>query len=97
VRVYSQCDSMLIGENAEATTYPNIDVATNDAQIEHEATTSRISEEQLLFLERRGISREAAVHLVVSGYCREVFQKLPFEFAAEVEGLLSMTLEGTVG
>lgn len=97
VRVYSQCDSMLIGESAEATTYPNIDVATNDAQIEHEATTSRISEEQLVFLERRGISREAAVHLVVSGYCREVFQKLPFEFAAEVEGLLSMTLEGTVG
>lgn len=96
-RNYSQCDSLLIGENSEASTFPHIEVAGVGSQVEHEASTSRVSEEQLLYLTSRGLSPEQAVSLVIGGFCRDVFEQLPFEFAVEAQKLLSLKLEGTVG
>jgi Fe-S cluster assembly protein SufB len=96
-RNFSQCDSLLIGDKCGAHTFPYIDIKNNTAQVEHEATTSKIGEEQLFYCKQRGIGQEEAIALIVNGYCREVLQKLPMEFAVEAQKLLSLTLEGSVG
>jgi Fe-S cluster assembly protein SufB len=96
-RNYSQCDSMLIGDNAEANTFPYIQVNNNTAKLEHEASTAKIGEEQLFYFAQRGISEEDAVSMLVSGFCKDVLNELPMEFAAEADKLLSLKLEGTVG
>ena len=96
-RNYSQCDSMLIGDNAEANTFPYIQVDNNTAKVEHEASTAKIGEEQLFYFAQRGISEEDAVTMLVSGFCKDVLNELPMEFAAEADKLLSLKLEGTVG
>jgi FeS assembly protein SufB len=96
-RNYSQCDSMLIGTTAQANTYPYIEVRQDQAQVEHEASTSRISEEQLFYMQQRGIAPESAVGVIVSGFCSEVFNELPLEFAQEVNQLMNLKLEGSVG
>ncbi len=96
-RNYSSCDSLLLSSTSGAHTFPYIDVHNDNAVIEHEATTSKISEEQLFYCNQRGIPTEAAVDLIVNGYAREVINKLPMEFAVEAQKLLSVSLEGTVG
>ncbi|MGB3237091.1 MAG: Fe-S cluster assembly protein SufB [Geitlerinemataceae cyanobacterium] len=96
-RNYSQCDSMLIGDNAEANTFPYIEVQNNLAKVEHEASTSKIGEDQLFYFTQRGISEEDAVSMIISGFCKDVFNELPMEFAAEADKLLSLKLEGAVG
>lgn len=94
---YSQCDSLLIGKTCSANTFPYIEAQNSYTQIEHEASTSRIAEEQLFYLLQRGIEPEEAVSLMVNGFCKEVFNELPFEFASEADRLLSLKLEGCVG
>jgi Fe-S cluster assembly protein SufB len=96
-RNYTQCDSMLIGGKCEANTFPYIEVMNNTARVEHEATTSKISEEQLFYLQQRGISQEDAVSLIINGFCKEVFRELPMEYAVEAQKLLGLKLEGSVG
>lgn len=96
-RNFTQCDSLLLGPNAKAHTFPYIDVRNPSATVEHEATTSKISDEQLFYAMQRGLSEEAAVSMIVNGFCKEVLSKLPMEFAVEARELLSMTLEGSVG
>ncbi len=96
-RNYSQCDSMLIGDTAEANTFPYIQVQNNTAKVEHEASTSKIGEDQLFYFAQRGISEEDAISMMVSGFCKDVFNNLPMEFAAEADKLLSLKLEGSVG
>ncbi len=96
-RNYSSCDSLLLGSNCGAHTFPYIDAQNPTAIFEHEATTSKISEEQLFYCQQRGIPTEQAVGLIVNGYAKEVLQKLPMEFAVEAQKLLSVSLEGTVG
>ena len=96
-RNFSQCDSLLIGNKGEASTFPYIEAADGNNQVEHEATTSRVSEEQLLYLTSRGLAPEEAVSLVINGFCQDVFDQLPMEFASEAQKLLSLKLEGTVG
>jgi Fe-S cluster assembly protein SufB len=96
-RNHTQCDSLLIGERCGAHTIPYIESKNRSAQIEHEATTSKISEDQLFYCRQRGISEEDAVALVVNGFCREVLQKLPMEFAVEAQKLIGISLEGSVG
>ena len=96
-RNYSSCDSLLLGSHCGAHTFPYIDVANDNATVEHEATTSKISEDQLLYCNQRGIPTEDAVGLIVGGYAREVINKLPMEFAVEAQKLLSVSLEGSVG
>ena len=96
-RNYSQCDSMLIGDKASANTYPYIRSQQPLSNIEHEASTCRISEDQLFYLQSRGIGFEEAVSMMVSGFCRDVFTQLPMEFAAEADKLLALKLEGSVG
>ena len=96
-RNYTQCDSMLIGSNCSANTFPYIEVMNKTSQVEHEASTSRISEEQLFYLMQRGISQEDAVSLIINGFCKDVFLQLPMEFAVEAQRLLGMKLEGSVG
>jgi Fe-S cluster assembly protein SufB len=96
-RNYSQCDSMLIGDNAAANTFPYIQVDNNTAKVEHEASTSKIGDDQLFYFAQRGISEENAVSMLVSGFCKDVLSELPLEFAAEADKLLSLKLEGTVG
>ena len=96
-RNYSQCDSLLIGDRCGAHTFPYMDVQNPTAVVEHEATTSKISEEQLFYCNQRGISTEDAVGLIVNGYAKEVLSKLPMEFAVEAQKLLSVSLEGSVG
>lgn len=96
-RNFTQCDSMLIGDESSAHTFPYIEVSNPQAQTEHEATTSRISEDQLFYFESRGVSREDAVSAVVGGFCKDVFKELPGEFAAEAGQLLALKLEHTVG
>jgi Fe-S cluster assembly protein SufB len=96
-RNYTQCDSMLIGSNAGANTFPYIEVMNDSSQVEHEASTSRISEEQLFYLMQRGISQEDAVSLIINGFCKDVFLQLPMEFAVEATRLLGLKLEGAVG
>ena len=96
-RNYTQCDSLLIGESCGAHTVPYIESKNRSAQVEHEATTSRISEDQLFYCRQRGIPEEDAVALVVNGFCREVLQQLPMEFAVEAQKLVGISLEGSVG
>ena len=96
-RNYSSCDSLLLGSQCGAHTFPYMDIQNPTAIVEHEATTSKISEEQLFYCQQRGIPQEQAVSLIVGGYAREVLQKLPMEFAVEAQKLLSVSLEGTVG
>eukprot|EP00927_Polykrikos_kofoidii_P079130 TRINITY_DN75923_c0_g1_i1.p1 TRINITY_DN75923_c0_g1~~TRINITY_DN75923_c0_g1_i1.p1 ORF type:complete len:608 (-),score=108.74 TRINITY_DN75923_c0_g1_i1:72-1895(-) len=96
-RNFSQCDSLLIGDQSEASTFPYIEAVNGSNQVEHEATTSRVSAEQLVYLTSRGLSPEEAVSLVISGFCQDVFNQLPMEFATEATKLMSMKLEGTVG
>jgi Fe-S cluster assembly protein SufB len=96
-RNYSQCDSMLIGDNAEANTFPYIQVQNNRGKVEHEASTSKIGEDQLFYFAQRGISAEDAVSMMISGFCKDVFNQLPMEFAVEADRLLSLKLEGSVG
>jgi len=96
-RNYSQCDSLLIGNNSSANTFPYILVQNSTSQVEHEASTSKIGEEQIFYFLQRGIDIEQAISLIISGFCREVFTELPMEFALEADRLLNLKLEGTVG
>ena len=96
-RNYSQCDSMLIGDKCGAHTFPYIDVRNSTAIMEHEASTSKIGEDQMFYAQQRGITAEDAVSMIVNGFCREVFKELPMEFAVEAQKLLGITLEGSVG
>jgi Fe-S cluster assembly protein SufB len=96
-RNYSQCDSMLIGDNAQANTFPYIQVQNNTGKVEHEASTSKIGEDKLFFFAQRGISSEDAISMMISGFCKDVFNQLPMEFAVEADKLLSLKLEGSVG
>jgi len=96
-RNYSQCDSMLIGDNAQANTFPYIQVQNNSGKVEHEASTSKIGEDQLFFFAQRGIYAEDAISMMISGFCKDVFNQLPMEFAVEADKLLSLKLEGSVG
>ncbi|AUT01506.1 Fe-S cluster assembly protein SufB [Nostoc sp. CENA543] len=96
-RNYSQCDSMLIGDNAHANTFPYIQVLNNTGKVEHEASTSKIGEDQLFYFAQRGISAEDAISMMISGFCKDVFNQLPMEFAVEADKLLSLKLEGSVG
>jgi Fe-S cluster assembly protein SufB len=96
-RNYTQCDSLLIGDKCGAHTFPYIEVKNSSAQMEHEASTSKIGEDQLFYLKQRGLSAEDAVSMIVNGFCKKVISELPFEFAVEAERLLSISLEGSVG
>ena len=96
-RNYSSCDSLLLGSNCGAHTFPYLDIHNETAVVEHEATTSKISDDQLFYCNQRGIPMEQAVALIVNGYSKEVLNKLPMEFAVEAQKLLSVSLEGTVG
>jgi Fe-S cluster assembly protein SufB len=96
-RNYSQCDSLLIGDKCGAHTFPYIDVQNSSARMEHEATTSKIGEDQLFYFQSRGIGSEDAVNMIVNGFCKEVFKELPMEFAVEAQKLLGVSLEGSVG
>jgi Fe-S cluster assembly protein SufB len=96
-RNYSQCDSMLIGDRAEANTFPYIQVQNNSGKVEHEASTSKIGEDQLFYFQQRGISMEDAISMMISGFCKDVFSQLPMEFAVEADKLLALKLEGSVG
>jgi Fe-S cluster assembly protein SufB len=96
-RNYSQCDSMLLGDRCGAHTFPYIDVANPTATVEHEASTSKIGEDQIFYFQSRGLSKEDAVNMIVNGFCKEVFRELPMEFAVEAQKLLGVSLEGSVG
>ncbi|HWP56324.1 MAG TPA: Fe-S cluster assembly protein SufB [Candidatus Acidoferrales bacterium] len=96
-RNYSQCDSLLLGDKCGAHTFPYLEVMNSEAQVEHEASTSKIGEDQLFYCRQRGISAEDAVTMIVSGFCRQVFRELPMEFAVEAQKLLGVSLEGSVG
>lgn len=96
-RNYTQCDSLLLGDQCGAHTFPYIEVKHPSAQVEHEASTSKISEDQLFYCKQRGISAEDAVSMIVNGFCKEVFKELPMEFAVEAQNLLGVSLEGAVG
>jgi Fe-S cluster assembly protein SufB len=96
-RNYSQCDSLLLGDKCGAHTFPYLEVNNKSAKVEHEATTSKVGEDQIFYCNQRGISTEDAVNLIVNGYCKEVFNQLPMEFAVEAQKLLTISLEGSVG
>jgi Fe-S cluster assembly protein SufB len=96
-RNYSQCDSLLIGDKCGAHTFPYLEVKNSTAQVEHEATTSKIGEDQIFYCRQRGLSTEDAVSMIVNGFCKEVFHELPMEFAVEAQKLLGISLEGSVG
>lgn len=96
-RNFSQCDSLLFGDTSSAHTFPSIEAHNSKAHIEHEATTSKISDEQLFYLASRGITQEDAISMIVGGFCKEVFKKLPMEFAVEAQKLLNISLEGAIG
>jgi len=96
-RNFSQCDSMLIGQQCSANTFPYIEVMNKSAKVEHEATTSKIGEEQLFYFQQRGIPAEDAISMIINGFCKDVFRELPMEFAVEATKLLSLKLEGSVG
>jgi len=96
-RNYSQCDSLLLGDRCGAHTFPYIDVHNTSATVEHEASTSKIGEDQIFYCKQRGISAEDAVNMIVNGFCKEVFRELPMEFAVEAQKLLGVNLEGSVG
>lgn len=96
-RNYSQCDSLLLGDACAAYTFPYLEVHNNTARVEHEASVSRIGEDQIYYCRQRGLSREDAVFMIVNGFARQVLEKLPMEFAVEAQRLLSVSLEGSVG
>jgi Fe-S cluster assembly protein SufB len=96
-RNFTQCDSLLIGDECGAHTFPYIESKNNSATVEHEATTSKIGEDQIFYLNQRGINTEKAVALIVNGYAKEVLNQLPMEFAVEAQKLLAISLEGSVG
>ena len=96
-RNYSQCDSLLIGDQCGAHTFPYLEVRNTSAQVEHEASTSKVGEDQIFYCRQRGLSTEDAVNMIVNGFCKEVFRELPMEFAVEAQKLLGVTLEGSVG
>jgi Fe-S cluster assembly protein SufB len=96
-RNYSQCDSLLVGDQCGAHTFPYIEIKNTSAQMEHEASTSKIGEDQIFYCRQRGLSTEDAVNMIVSGFCKEVFRELPMEFAIEAQKLLAVSLEGSVG
>ena len=96
-RNFSQCDSLLMGDKCGAHTFPYMEAKNPSAQIEHEASTSKISDDQLFYCRSRGISTEDAVNMIVNGFCKDVFKELPMEFAVEAQRLLAVTLEGAVG
>jgi len=96
-RNFSQCDSLLIGDKCGAHTFPYIEVKNSSARVEHEASTSKIGEDQIFYCKQRGISAQDAVNMIVNGYCKEVFKQLPMEFAVEAQKLLAVSLEGSVG
>ncbi|MDH3445321.1 MAG: Fe-S cluster assembly protein SufB [Deltaproteobacteria bacterium] len=96
-RNYSQCDSLLLGDKCGAHTFPYLEVSNNTAQVEHEASTSKIGEDQLFYCRQRGLSTEDAVNMIVNGFCKQVFKELPMEFAVEAQKLLGVSLEGSVG
>jgi Fe-S cluster assembly protein SufB len=96
-RNYTQCDSLLIGDKCGAHTFPYIEVKNASARMEHEASTSKIGEDQIFYLQQRGISKEEAVSMIINGFCKAVFKELPMEFAVEAQKLLSISLEGSVG
>lgn len=94
---FSQCDSLLMGDRCGAHTFPYLEIENQTAKVEHEATTSKIGEDQLFYLQQRGLSEEDAINMIVNGYCKEVFSELPMEFASEAQKLLAISLEGSVG
>ena len=96
-RNYTVCDSLLLGDQCSANTFPYIEVKNQTSQVEHEASTTRISDDQLFYCKQRGISSEDAVSMIVNGFCKDVFNHLPMEFAVEASALLSLSLEGSVG
>jgi Fe-S cluster assembly protein SufB len=96
-RNHTQCDSLLIGDRCGAHTFPYIEVKNPTAKVEHEATTSKIGEDQLFYCRSRGLAEEDAVSLIVNGFCKEIFNELPMEFAVEAQKLLAISLEGAVG
>ena len=96
-RNHTQCDSLLLGSKSGAHTFPYVEVKTATAQVEHEASTSKIGEDQLFYCRQRGIPEEDAVSMIVNGFCREVFKELPMEFAVEAQKLLNVSLEGSIG
>ncbi len=96
-RNYSQCDSLLIGDKCGAHTFPYLEIRNTTSKVEHEASTSKIGEDQMFYCESRGISKEDAINMIVSGFCKEVFRELPMEFAVEAQKLLGVSLEGSVG
>ena len=96
-RNFTQCDSLLIGDRCGAHTVPYVECSNADAVLEHEATTSKLSEDQLFYATQRGLTEEEAVALLVNGFCREVLQELPMEFAVEAQKLVQVSLEGSVG
>ena len=96
-RNFTQCDSLLIGDKCGAHTVPYIEVRNSTAKMEHEATTSKVSEDQLFYLQQRGVGVEDAHHMIINGFCRGIFKELPFEFASEASQLLKVSLEGAVG
>ena len=96
-RNYTQCDSLLLGDRCGAHTFPYLEIKNSTAMVEHEASTSKIGEDQIFYCRQRGIATEDAVNMIVSGFCKEVFRELPMEFAVEAQKLLSISLEGSVG
>jgi Fe-S cluster assembly protein SufB len=96
-RNHTRCDSLLIGDRCAAHTFPYIEVKNPTAKVEHEATTSKVSEDQLFYCRQRGLTEEDAVSMIINGFCKEVFQELPMEFAVEAQKLLAVSLEGAVG
>ena len=96
-RNFSQCDSLLMGDKCGAHTFPYLEINNKSARVEHEATTSKIGEDQIFYCNQRGISTEDAIGIIVNGYCKEVFKELPMEFAVEAQKLLAISLEGSVG
>jgi Fe-S cluster assembly protein SufB len=96
-RNFSQCDSLLLGDTCGAHTFPYIEVKNMSSKVEHEATTSKIGEDQIFYCQQRGLSKEDAVNMIVNGFCKEVFRELPMEFAVEAQKLLGVSLEGSVG
>ena len=96
-RNYTQCDSLLIGDKCGAHTVPYIEVKNSSSRVEHEATTSKVDEDQLFYCRSRGLNLEDAINIIISGFCKEVFKELPMEFAVEAQKLLGISLEGAVG
>ncbi|MDP4750145.1 MAG: SufD family Fe-S cluster assembly protein, partial [Schleiferiaceae bacterium] len=96
-RNFSQCDSLLMGDGCGSHTFPYIEIQNKSAQVEHEATTSKIGEDQIFYCNQRGMDTETAIALIVNGYCKDVLKQLPMEFAVEAQKLLAISLEGSVG